>query len=286
MINKIYIFVVIGLLMIFCLNFTTSSIYTKLSEKFANGRYLENKPDLGKQQLKDYDINNVFPFENLELINVKIPKLPTLKKGEYYELLNLPYCDQKFKVEYTSNINHIINDQKQIYQDIIKPWEQNSKIGKENQNLYQISWKKSFFTFNKKPVGLELHFAHVNPKNGKRIRVIFPLSFTTTTEQFSSDNNVDKGLEKLGSLNVLVKKESDIPKLIPGQVNIGKLLDFNLCEPAKLILQQRKFFFAETPSGELFLITRPQSFSKKLGMTIRKNLIEPDYELVKPAKVI
>ena len=274
MINKVYLFLIIGLLILFYLNcFNTK-------EKFTNDRYLEDKPDYGKKQIREYDIKNVFPFDNFDLSTVKIQKITGLKKGETYELLDLPYCGLKFRVEYTSNINYIVNDQKTIYQDMNKPWEQKATIGTEPQNLHQISWKKSFFTFNKKPVGLELHIAHVNPKTGKRIRVIFPLSFNKTTEKFT-DNNT-KELEKLSSLNVLIKNENDIPSFVPGQVNIGKVLYMNLCELAKLILQQSKFFFAETPNGELFLIARPQPFSRKIGMAIRKNLIEPDYELVKP----
>lgn len=274
MINKVYLFLCIGLLILFYLN-----CYNK--ENFANDRYLEDKPDYGKKQIKEYDHNKVSPYDDNKIANVQIKKLPTLAKGETYELLDLPYCDQKFTVEYANNIDHIINDQKTIYQNMKRSWEQKAKIGQELQNLHQISWKKSFFTFNKKQVGLELQFAHVNPINGKRIRVIFPLSLTKTTEPFA-DNIDTKQLEKLGSLDVLVKKEADIPKLVPGQVNIGKVLDIKLCEPAKLMLQQRKFFFAETPSGELFLIARPQPFNRKIGMAIRKNLIEPDYELIKP----
>ena len=280
MINKVHLFITIGLLILFYLN------CFKNEEKFANDRYIEDKPDLGKEQIKNYNSDNVFPFDNLEdLSNVRITKISKLAKGETYELLNLPYCDQKFKVEYSSNTNNIINDQLQIYQDMKKPWEQKANIGQEQQNLNQISWKKSFFTFNKKPIGLELHFAHVNPKTGKKIRVIFPLSFTKTTEKFANDNVDTSELERLGSFNTMVKKESDIPKLIPGQVNIGNILNLKLCEPAKLILEQRKFFFAETPSGELFLIARPQPFSRKIGTIIRNNLIEPDYELVKPVDI-
>lgn len=274
MINKVYLFLCTVVLLFFYLN----SYNTK--EKFVNKRYLEDKPDYGKKQIKEYDYNNIYPINYFNIVNAEIKKLSPLAKGETYELLDLPYCEQKFTVEYTNNINNIINDQKSIYQDMNKPWEQIAKIGKEIQNLYQISWKKSFFTFNKKKVGLELHFAHINPKNGKRISVVFPLSFTKTTENFTNNTKL---IGKLGSLSALVKNTKDIPKLVSGRVNVGNVLNMKLCEPAKLMLQQSKFFFAETPSGELFLVARPQPFDRKIGIAIRKNLIEPDYELVKPS---
>ena len=80
------------------------------------------------------------------------PKLKLLKPGETIEILDLPYCNKNFKVEYGTNTNFILNDGKKIYQDIIKPHEQQAFIDSEKQGLTQISWKKSFFTYNNKQV--------------------------------------------------------------------------------------------------------------------------------------
>jgi len=248
--------------------------------------------------LKNIKMNTVIPFDDIKIPSVTIPKLILLEPGQTFELLDLPYCNEKFKVEYGSNTNYVQNDGKKVYQDMLKPYEQKATIGTEQQGLTQISWKKSFFTFNGKKVGLELHFAHTSPKNGKRIRVIFPLSLNSISnsnqlskETFANVKNTDslKGtnnisnLNKLGRLNMLLKKPSDVPSLVKGRINTGKLMEFNLCEPAKLLLEQKKFFFAETPSEELLLIAKPQAFDKTIGTTIMDNLQDPDYEIIKPA---
>jgi len=242
------------------------------------------------QNINSINIDTVIPFDDIKIPTFPIPKLILLEPGQTYELLDLPYCQEKFKVEYGSNTNYVQNDGKKVYQDIMKPYENKASIGSEQQGLTQISWKKSFFTFNGKRVGLELHFAHVNPKTGKQIRVIFPLSLSSQTdtvqtskETFTNVVTDNMALNKLGKLNVLLKQSTDVPELVKGRVNTGKLMSFDLCEPAKLLLEQKKFFFAETPSEELLLIAKPQAFDKTIGKTIMDNLQDPDYEIIKPS---
>lgn len=244
-------------------------------------------------------IGDILPFEHVKLPNVPIPKIPTLKKGERYELLDLPFCDERFRASYSSNSNNIVNDGAKIYQDMLKPYEQKAEIGNKPQGLTQISWKKSYFSYNEKPIALELQFSHVAPSTGKVTKVIFPLSFTPEkkTEGFSntirSNPNKDlirkkleddnkSGFEKLGELNTLIKSTKDVPEKIPGKVNVGQLLNFDLCEPANLMLDQRKFFFATSAKNELLLIAKPQIFSRNVGLKIMNNLDDPDSDLVLP----
>lgn len=242
--------------------------------------------------------SDILPFDNIKIPNVPIPKIQLLKKGEKIDLLDLPYCDEKFKASYSSNTNHIVNDGSKIYQDVQKPYEQTAEISDKPQGLTQISWKKSYFTWNDQPIGLELQFSHVNPKTGKIIIVSFPLSFTPLeeTEQFTNlksnpdkaniraqlDNSSSSGFEKLGKLNTLIKTPQDVPEKTPGRVNIGDLLTFDLCEPASLILEQRKFFFATTTKDELLMISKPQLFSREIGFKILDNLDDPEEDLIIP----
>lgn len=230
---------------------------------------------------------NILPFENIKLPNVPIPKIPLLKKGEKYELLDLPYCNERFWAYYSSNTNNIINDGSKIYQDMLKPYEQKAKIGNKQQGLTQISWKKSYFSYNNKAVPLELQFTHVEPGTGKVIKVVFPLSFTSEkqNESFSNEDISTNSLEKLAELNTLIKTTNEVPEKIPGQVNVGQLLSFDLCEPASLMLDQRKFFFANNIKNELLLIAKPQIFNRDVGLTIIKNLNEPEEDLVLPVKL-
>ena len=232
-------------------------------------------------------LQDILPFEHVKIPNVPIPKIPLLKKGEKYELLDLPFCDERFRASYASNTNNIVNDGSKIYQDMVKPYEQKAEIGNKPQGLTQISWKKSYFSYNGKPVGLELHFSHVAPATGKVTKVIFPLSFTPEKkkEGFANASAKNKDIirkeledstlssfEKLGELNTLIKTTKDVPEKIPGQVNVGQLLSFDLCEPANLMLDQRRFFFATTAKIELLLIAKPQIFSRNVGMKIMNNL--------------
>lgn len=244
------------------------------------------------------------------LSNVTIPKLKLLKPGERIEILDLPYCKKNFKIEYGSNTNFIINDGKKIYQDIIKPHEQKAFIDSEKQGLTQISWKKSFFTYNNKQVPLELQFTHLDSKTGKITKIIYPLSLESKTkENFSEDYSKEKSktkeekkakkvlkkkakeekkinkrkiLDESGKLSILIQKSSDIPVLSKGQINTGKIQNFNLCEKEKYNLEQDKFFMIDSPNNETILIAKPLKFDRELGLTIIKNLEEPDYDFIKP----
>jgi hypothetical protein len=213
--------------------------------------------------------------------NNKIKKINLIKPGEKVEILDLPYCKKNFKVEYGSNINFILNDGKKIYQDVLKPFQQIAYIGNNKQGLVQISWKKSFFTFNNKPVPLELHLTHQDPKSGKITRIIFPLSLESNIiENFSINNSINK----IGKLSLLLKKPTDVPNLIKGTINTGKIASFNVCDSDKYIIEQNKFFIAQLPNNETIMIAKPQKFDKKLGLSIIKNLLEPDYDFINPKK--
>jgi hypothetical protein len=243
----------------------------------------------------DLSSEDIFPFDDIKLPNVPVPKIPLLKKGEKYELLDLPYCNERFWASYSSNIQNIVNDGSKIYQDMQKPYEQKAEIGNKPQGLTQISWKKSYFSYNEKPVPLQLEFSHVVPSTGKVTKVIFPLSFTPE-KKIENFATIDKtyihrelqdtstsSFEKIGQLNTLIKTTKEVPEKIPGQVNVGQLLSFDLCNPANLMIDQRKFFFANTVKNELLLIAKPQIFDRNIGLKIMANLNDPEEDLVVPS---
>lgn len=231
------------------------------------------------------DTNSIVKsFDSIDIPNSMVEQINELKPGETFELLDLPYCEEKFMVQYSANTDFIKNDGKHVFQDVAQPHEQIALIGDDKQGLNKISWKRSIFTFNGKQVGLELHFSHINPTNGKRIHVIFPLSLSRATKSVESFAQENSSLEKnssLGGLNLL-KDLDDVPEKVENRVNVGKMITLDLCQPSKLILEQQKFFFAETPNGESLLIAKPQNFNYDIGMKIRNNLGEPDYSIVKP----
>jgi len=244
--------------------------------------------------------SSIKPFDN-QSSNLIIPKLKLLKPGEKIEILDLPYCKKNFKVEYGNNINYIKNDGKKIFQDILKPNEQQAFIDAKQQGLTQISWKKSLFTFNKKQVPLELQLTHLDSKTGKITKIIYPLSLESDNKEkfgnLSSKKNIKKVkkrikklikkrikkiLDEKGKLSLLLHTPTDIPILIKGQVNTGKVKNFNVCEDQKYFIEQNNFFMVESPNNEIILIAKPIKFDKKLGLTILKNLGEPDNDFIKP----
>jgi len=107
-----------------------------------------------------------------------IQKNDVFKSDESIEITLLPVCNKIITVDYGLNINTIINDGISIHQNINDPMIHTIEVDKKNYNLVKIEWRKTNFTYNKKPVGLTLHLLH-NDYNMNRLNIIIPLDFIT-----------------------------------------------------------------------------------------------------------
>ena len=217
------------------------------------------------------NLDNFININNQDIKKQVIPIISELGKDKKLEILDLPFCSIDFLAHYSPNSNNIINNGSKIYQDMLKSNEQRSQINDKDYNLVQVSWVKSLFTFNGKPVGLEMQFIHIDLTNGNIIKIIFPLSFTPSKK--NRENIL--GNTSINNFMSLLLSEKDVPIRKVGQINIGNLLHLDLCGPSKLIFNQKKFFMAKTINGELILIAKPQLFSRIIGTTIMNNLDDP-----------
>jgi len=231
--------------------------------------YIYLKYTSTEMMMNDTNFTETNIFDNINKINFKIPILD-IKPGKTYEILKLPQCKKRFFVTYTTNINYIMNEGNEIYQDILKPLQQKAEIGVELHGLLRVSFRKSILTWKGKRVGLELNLLHINPRNGERVRVIFPLSLEKTIEKFTTGISNDKNV-----LKNFITSSTDIPEYKKGQVSVGKIVKLNLCGPATILLKQERFYFGRSPDGELLVISKPIPYDIKLGMSIRRQLLEP-----------
>ena len=239
------------------------------------------KPKIIINLYKKYNLDK---FTDTDLLNQYkkkqiIPTIPLLRKDKRFEILDLPFCSVDFLAHYSPNSNNIINDGSKIYQDMLKPNEQKSEINNKEYGLVQVSWLKSLFMYNGKPVGLEMQFTHIDFTTGNIVKIIFPLSFTPINKKANnssgngSNNSLGNGSNN--SFDLLLKSTKDIPIRKSGQINIGNLLHLDLCGPSKLIFNQKKMFMGKSLNGELMLIAKPQLFSRIIGTVIMDNLDNP-----------
>lgn len=220
--------------------------------------------------------NGKFLFGNFNKLNRK----------DKYEILDLKYCDGDINVNYLPNTNYINNDNLKIYQDMSNSYNQEAYINGEKHNLVQIQWKKSYFTWDGKPVSLETHFVHVNPSNGVITKIIFPLSLhnqNTYIEKFTNGSDQTK-LFSSNKMENLIKDTNVVPKKILGKINVGHMMTFNLCNVIFFVMNQKKFFYASTINNEQLLISKPQIFNREIGIEIFENLNEAEFDLDIPIK--
>ena len=127
-----------------------------------------------------------------------LPVLENKDKNGKIQLDKLPYCKVPIKINLLSNYNHIINSGNEIYQDILKPNSNKIDIHNLRHSLIQIVWTKSSLQWYGENIELEIRFVCLNPDNGLRVHIVFPLKLVDTymkIENFS-DTYFNLGLNE------------------------------------------------------------------------------------------
>jgi hypothetical protein len=142
------------------------------------------------------NMENTMPTVNsaFSSINEVFPEPPKRNENARIDLEKLPECNMPMKIEFTSNINNMMNNGNQIYQDIVKPDSQKSLIGDGRYNLRQISWTKSKLNWHGEELPLEIRLTNMNSEDNKITHIIFPVKFVD--EKISEGfNNTFFGLD-------------------------------------------------------------------------------------------
>jgi hypothetical protein len=110
--------------------------------------------------------------------------------NELIEIKKLPQYNKILNFDYGSNFNFIINNKISIYQDIIDPLQHTIEFDNTNYNLISLRWKISKFSYNNRPVGLELQLVHQNYESINNLIIILPLDLINNNniESFKNIN--------------------------------------------------------------------------------------------------
>jgi len=144
----------------------------------------KNKRINSENIVKDYD-------ENLKIDNILAPLLdvlPVIKNTDstgktHIDLL--PKMRVPMKMDLVTNTNFIINTGNEIYQDILQTESNKSYIFNIRYNFMQVSWVLSSLLWFCNDIKLEMRITNVNPDDGKKVQIVFPLMLTKIPENFS-----------------------------------------------------------------------------------------------------
>lgn len=211
-----------------------------------NNNYSTNYSLESSQQNRDFykSICNDLPvLNNSELNNLPVlNNLPLYNNNSTYkgliEITNLPLFKGPVVANYQVNNNNIKNNNLAIYQDILEPLLSTCDINFNNYNLINVQFRKSKFSFNNSPVGLELHLVHTNYDSNYNI--IIPLDLTNNPKTDITENfinvlykKMDKTITNLEKefalitdetiLNTTILKKNIINKLIEAEKKIFNL---------------------------------------------------------------
>jgi len=117
---------------------------------------------------------------NLGNLGTVLPVVNNTDKQGKIHLAELPKCKVPMKTNLINNYNHIINSGEEIYQDILKPESNKTFIHNVRHNLMQVAWVKSSLQWHGENIQLEIRFTNINPDNGQRVHIVFPIKLVDT----------------------------------------------------------------------------------------------------------
>ena len=142
------------------------------------------------------------------IYNVVTENMDEVKNTNIYdpskliELQTLTICDNNIiTANYGINTNTINNDNISINNEITEPQLHSITVDGKDYYLTQFEWKKSKFSWDNNPIGLDLHLIHTDYIYNNSLKIILPLNLT-------DDYNLENITENF--VNVLYKKMDDM----------------------------------------------------------------------------
>ena len=220
-------------------------------KKCANSKQVENKKE------------KMFPLKKIKKI-VKITRI---------EISILKKKFPKFKINYNNISNYIHNNGRKIWQDNIDLLKNKINLNDCKYTLSRIEWSKSKLTWKGKDVGLELRLIHHMVQGNRTLVIIFPLSLVDVRIEDFVGLSYNNQKTNKATLNSLITKVDQIPNYVCCHPSVGPIVNFNLCSVENLITKQKYFYKHKVNETETWLISRPQLFSRHIGLNIRNKLV-------------
>jgi hypothetical protein len=180
--------------------------------------------------------DNNFSKDNTDAINAQfykdslndIPKPIKINKNEKgrFDINSLPKCQLPIKIDYSANINNMINDGRKVLQNIVKPHEQKSVIANQNHDLKQLALAKSKLNWYGVEIPLEIRLTHINTVTQGLTHIIFPIKLVNTDEK-ETFCNTKENFSNLISSYIISKIGNEITNLTKSDLvsKIGNEVD-------------------------------------------------------------
>ena len=206
---------------------------------------------------------DMMPVEGLEKMNY--PKK--------LEITNLQKTYPQLFFRYGNNNNHLINDGRSIWQNMIRYINNRVIICGYRYGLSRIEWQKSVLNWKNQEVGLELHLVNTLVESNKTVTFVIPLSLVDIRREGFVDLGYNNQQTDVPTLNPLITKCEQVPSYFCCTPNTGPMVNFNLCPVANLLLKQKYFYKYEMSSRSTWYVTEPEPFDRYIGLDIMNKLV-------------
>tara|TARA_E500000178_G_scaffold343763_1_gene391012 strand:- start:45 stop:818 length:774 start_codon:yes stop_codon:yes gene_type:complete len=217
----------------------------------------------GEEYFNDKLTEGMLPVSALD-------KLRTPKK---LEITALKTFNPQIFLRYGNNNNHLYNDGRSVWQNMVRHLENRAIICGKRYGLSRLEWHKSVLTWNNQEVGLELHIVHSCVENKDTIIFVIPLSLVDLRTEGFTELSYNTQSTDVATVNALITKCDQVPAYFCCSPNVGPMVNFNLCPVANVILKQKKFYQYQMSNTTKWLITEPEAFDRNIGLNIRSKLV-------------
>jgi len=172
--------------------------------------------------------------ENMEdLSNLSILPPVISNNKSRININDLPECKMPMKIQFGSNQNSLVNDGRQLVQNMTNPHEQSSIVGNKKHILKQVSWCKSNLNWYGEEMPLEIRLTNTNIDDNTVTHIVFPVKLVEQNKlkegfadmkplnlnNFLSDSKTKDALDYLGTkLNIPMIKQEKLQEIIPKNI--------------------------------------------------------------------
>ena len=220
--------------------------------------------------------DNIIVDELIKRSQEDMMSLEGLKKLNYpkkLEITDIPKSYPQLFIRYGNNNNHLFNDGRTIWQNMVRHIDNRIQICGYRYGLSRIEWHKSILTWKNQKVGLELHIVNSLVERNKTVTFIVPLSLVDIRREGFADLGYNNQKTDVSTLNSLITKTEQIPSYTCCTPNSGPMVNFNLSNIANFILKQKFFYKYDMSPSNTWYITEPEPFDRYIGLNIINKLV-------------
>ena len=239
--------------------------------------------------------------ENMEDLSGLSVLPPVSNNKSRININDLPECKMPMKIKFGSNQNNLVNNGRQLLQNMTNPEDQSAVIGNKKHLLKQVSWSKSNLNWYGEEMPLEIRLTNTNLDDNSVTHIVFPVKLVDQNKltegftdikpvnfnelvskisNFLSDPKTKDALDDLGTkLHIPIIKQEILQEIIPKNIQDSSLFK-TIQDPTLLKNIQDSQIFKTIQDPTLLKNIQDSKIFKNIQEVIPENISKLNTEIL------